>query len=151
MDDIRRLESELAGLLARTSPVARRRLAVTIAHQLRSSQSVRVKAQKNPDGSAYEPRSIPQPKVSKKTKPKAGRTRRMFEKLRTTRFLKMQGTSDMASVFFHGRVRRMTWEHQRGGKARDGARMPQRVLLGLTRAECEAISDAIIDHLARED
>lgn len=151
MDDLRTLESELAGLLARASPVARRRLAATIARKLRSSQGVRIRNQRNPDGSAYEPRAASARQHRDKRKPKAGRLRRMFEKLRTARFLKMQGTANAANVFFHGRVRRIVWEHQIGGKARDGAMMPQRTLLGLTGPECEAISDAVIDHLARDD
>ena len=151
MDDIRALESELAGLVARSTPVARRRLAVTIARKLRTSQAARMRDQKNPDGSPYEPRASSAPAHREKRKPGPGRLRRMFEKLRTARFLKMQGTSDTASVFFHARVRRISWEHQMGGKARDGALMPRRTLLGLTAPECEAVSDTIIEHLARQD
>lgn len=47
------LNHELAGLLARVSPAERKKLSRTIVRDLRKSQIVRIREQKNPDGSAY--------------------------------------------------------------------------------------------------
>ncbi|WP_413493154.1 phage virion morphogenesis protein [Morganella psychrotolerans] len=47
------LEHELAGLLARVSPAARKKLSREIVRDLRKSQIKRIREQKNPDGSAF--------------------------------------------------------------------------------------------------
>lgn len=52
-DDLSRLEDWAGALLSRLSAAERRQLNVSIARDLRRSQQRRIKANRNPDGSAY--------------------------------------------------------------------------------------------------
>ena len=150
VDDLSQLEDWCAPLLAKLGAGQRRSLARTIAVQLRRSQSQRIAAQQNPDGSAYEPRH------RQKARSKQGRIKRnaMFAKLRTARWLKTRATADAASVEFAGRVARIARVHQEGGtdKVRPSgptARYTQRQLLGFTDADRDLIRDLLIEHLAQ--
>lgn len=57
-DDLQQLHRWADGLLAKLSPASRTQLAREIAHSLRQSQSQRITAQKNPDGSPFAPVSL---------------------------------------------------------------------------------------------
>ncbi|WP_255213944.1 phage virion morphogenesis protein, partial [Burkholderia pseudomallei] len=57
-DDLQALERWAGGLLAKLSPAARRQLLRELGRDLRRAQQSRVAAQRNPDGSAYEPRKV---------------------------------------------------------------------------------------------
>lgn len=65
-DDLNTLETKLGGLLAKLGTGERKALAASIARELRKSQRMRIKAQRNPDGSAFEPRRA---KKTETTKP----------------------------------------------------------------------------------
>lgn len=54
-DDLQQLHRWADGLLAKLSPASRTQLAREIARSLRQSQSQRITAQKNPDGSPFAP------------------------------------------------------------------------------------------------
>lgn len=56
-DDMQRLGDWVAPLLEKMEPAERRKLAREIAKDVTQSQRLRIKAQRNPDGSKYEPRS----------------------------------------------------------------------------------------------
>lgn len=56
-DDLEPFLNELNGLLQKVSPAGRRELAGTIGKALRLKNQNRIKAQKEPDGSAFTPRS----------------------------------------------------------------------------------------------
>ncbi len=78
----RKLTHRLDALLAGLEPAARKRMMRELAQQLRLNQQKNIRMQRNPDGTAYEPR-----RVTARTK--QGRIRRqMFAKLRTTKYLK---------------------------------------------------------------
>ena len=147
MDDLTALETWCAPLLANLSGTARRRLAVTLATQLRRSQSGRIALQQNPDGSGYEPRK---PRL----RDKKGRIRRaMFAKLRTAKFLKTKADQNTAAVEFTGRVSRLARVHQEGAEdrvAKDGPRVryAKRELLGYTSGDLRMIRDHLVRHLA---
>ncbi|WP_332128729.1 phage virion morphogenesis protein, partial [Escherichia coli] len=80
MNEFKRFEDRLTGLIESLSPSGRRRLSAELAKRLRQSQQRRVMAQKAPDGTPYAPRQ--QQSARKKT----GRVKRkMFAKLITTR------------------------------------------------------------------
>lgn len=82
MNEFKRFEDRLTGLIESLSPSGRRRLSAELAKRLRQSQQRRVMAQKAPDGTPYAPRQ--QQSARKKT----GRVKRkMFAKLITSRFL----------------------------------------------------------------
>ncbi|HGH4686080.1 phage virion morphogenesis protein [Enterobacter bugandensis] len=130
MSEFKPFDDKLAGLLASLSPAGRRKLAGEIAKQLRAAQQQRIKLQKAPDGSPYQARKR-QP-----LRAKTGRIKRaMFEKLRTSRYMKATGRSDTAVVEFAGKVQRIAQIHQYGLKERSNShaqevQYPSRPLLG---------------------
>ncbi len=150
MSDLAPLDAYCAGLLARLNSSERRRLSRQIASTIRTNQVKRIAAQKNPDGSAYAPRK-PQ-----KLRGKKGRIRRtMFSKLRTSKFLKTEGSPDAAVISFTGQVQRMAQAHQFGLRDKVNRRRnieayyPVRELLGLTSTDVSAVEVLVITHLAR--
>lgn len=97
MNEFKRFEDRLTGLIESLSPSGRRRLSTELAKRLRQSQQRRVMAQKAPDGTPYAPRQ--QQSARKKT----GRVKRkMFAKLITSRFLHIRASPEQASMEFYG-------------------------------------------------
>ena len=146
-DDLDALESWAEPLIARLSPSAQRKLARDIARALRKSQAARIKAQKNPDGSPFEPRK-PQARAQ------SGFVRKgaMFTKIRQAKHLKARGRGDDAQVGFFSRVARIAREHQEGRRAkvdRNGPwyDYPERRLLGYADADRALVRDMLLDHL----
>lgn len=144
-DDLTRLHQWADGLLQQLSPAARRQLARDVAKQLRASQQKRIAAQANPDGTAY----------AQRLRQKSGHIRRqMFAKMRTTRYLKMQASSDAAVVGFVGQVQRIASVHQFGlrDRVRPGGpevQYARRELLGYTDQDEDQITELVLAHLAR--
>lgn len=130
MDDLQRVDDWLAALLANLEPAARNRMMRKLAQELRRSQQQNIRLQRNPDGTAFEPRRVT-------ARSKKGRIKRqMFAKLRTTKYLKTAATADSASVQFDGKVQRIARVHHYGLRdrvRRNGpeARYPARRLLGV--------------------
>ncbi|KVU67082.1 phage virion morphogenesis protein [Burkholderia ubonensis] len=147
-DRLSRAEDWASGLLGQLTSAQRVRLAKTLATELRRRQSRRIAEARNPDGSRYAPRK-PQARRKK------GRIRRaMFAKLRTARFLKTASSADASVLHFTRQVERIARVHQEGLRdrvERNGpvVQYPARELLGLADADVAAISDLILDHLAR--
>jgi phage virion morphogenesis protein len=109
MSEFKPFDDRLNGLIAAMSPAARRKLAGEIAKELRKSQQQRIKLQKAPDGSSYQARKR-QP-----LRGKAGRIKRaMFQKLRTSRYMKATGRENSAVVEFTEKVQRIANVHQFG-------------------------------------
>ncbi|MCO7626415.1 phage virion morphogenesis protein [Pseudomonas fluorescens] len=140
------LEDWAAGLLGQLEPASRNKLARSIGQVLRRSQQQRIIAQQNPDGSKYAPRK------QRNLRGKQGRVKRkvkMFQKLRTASFFKVQGDSNAISVGFAGRVARIARVHQYGLKDRAAPAAPevkfeQRAILGFTDAELDLIRDQML-------
>ena len=130
MDDLQRVDDWLAALLANLEPAARNRMMRQLAQELRRSQQQNIRLQRNPDGTNFEPRRVT-------ARSKKGRIKRkMFAKLRTTKYLKTAATADSASVQFDGKVQRIARVHHYGLRdrvRRNGpeARYPARRLLGV--------------------
>ena len=143
------LQAWLTPLITRLQSNERSKLARQVAQHLRRSQQKRILAQRNPDGSGYEPRK------KRALRGKAGRIKRqarMFTKLRTARFLKARGNASAATIGFTGRISRIARVHQYGLRDRPGRCAPiiryaQRELLGLTDLESEDIKGLLIRHL----
>ena len=118
-----------------------------VAQDLRRSQAKRIASQRQPDGSAFIPRT------SKNLRGKAGRIKRqMFSKLRTAQHLKIQADESGLSVGFLGRVARIARVHQEGltdrvSKNGPEYKYPVRTLLGFTEADRELIKDSLLRHL----
>lgn len=146
--DIRELDAWAVSLLNSLDPTGRRTLARQIAGELRRQQQARISAQTNPDGEPYVPRK-PQMRA------KAGRVRRkMFTKIRTARYLKIEATSDSAVVKFTGEVQRIARVHHFGLRDRVERNGPTvqyaaRELLGITDGDQAAIADLVLKHVAR--
>lgn len=144
-DRLEALEDWAAGLL---EPASRNKLARSVGQALRRSQQQRIIAQQNPDGSKYAPRK------QRSLRGKQGRVRRkvrMFQKLRTASFLKVQGDGNAISVGFTGRVARIARVHQYGLKDRAERGAPetkyeQRGLLGFSELDYDLIRDSLLTY-----
>jgi len=148
-DPLDQLKSPFPGLVEAISPQGRKKIARDIAKNLRESQSKRIAAQQNPDGTPYAPRKS-------QARGKSGRIRRtMFAKMRTIKFLKAVSTSDTASVQFSGRTEEIARIHQFGLRdivnKRRGlmVQYARRQLLGFSNKDKDSIADTVIDHLAK--
>jgi phage virion morphogenesis protein len=142
------LEDWLRSVLADAAPAQRRALMRDLVRELRRSQVERIAAQRNPDGSAFEPRK-PQPQL----RAAAGKLRRtMFEKMRTPSHLKTSATAEGAEVFIGGSAGRIARVHQYGlqDRVQRGRgltiRYPVRELLGFTEDDKRAAMQALMEH-----
>jgi len=132
-----------AALLHKLDAGERRTLLRAVANELRRRQTVRIAEQRNPDGSAYQPRK---PRLRQR----AGRVRRaMFMRLRTSRFMKAQSDPNSAVVSFIGRAERIAAVHQFGLRDRVSkggleVKYAQRQLLGFTDGDVEAITTLVL-------
>ncbi|HBS1067961.1 TPA: phage virion morphogenesis protein [Klebsiella pneumoniae] len=137
------VDTWLDALLAGLEPAARKRMMRELAQQLRRSQQKNIRMQRNPDGTAYEPR-----RVTARTK--QGRIRRqMFAKLRTTKYLKAVASQDSASVEFDNKVQRIARVHHYGLRDRVSKKGPnvqydKRRLLGLNDLTLSLTRDILI-------
>ncbi|MEB6422221.1 phage virion morphogenesis protein [Enterobacter hormaechei] len=147
MSELKPFDDRLNGLIAALSPAARRKLAGEIAKELRKSQQQRIKLQKAPDGSPYQARKR-QP-----LRAKTGRIKRaMFQKLRTSRYMKTTGSESSAVVEFTGKVQRIAQIHQYGLKDRPNVhskdvQYAERQLLGITVLDQKLIEKIILKGL----
>ncbi|HHZ9173527.1 TPA: phage virion morphogenesis protein, partial [Klebsiella pneumoniae] len=140
---LQEVDTWLDALLAGLEPAARKRMMRELAQQLRRSQQKNIRMQRNPDGTAYEPR-----RVTARTK--QGRIRRqMFAKLRTTKYLKAVASQDSASVEFDNKVQRIARVHHYGLRDRVSKKGPnvqydKRRLLGLNDLTLSLTRDILI-------
>ncbi|QBR34457.1 MULTISPECIES: phage virion morphogenesis protein [Pseudomonas] len=143
------LEDWAAGLLGQLEPASRNKLARSVGQTLRRSQQQRIIEQQNPDGSKYAPRK------QRNLRGKQGRLKRkarMFQKLRTASFLRVQGDGNGISVGFTGRIARIARVHQYGMNdraARDAPdiRYDKREILGFTDADLDLIRDELLNYM----
>ncbi|HBQ1205589.1 TPA: phage virion morphogenesis protein [Klebsiella pneumoniae] len=147
MAELQEVDAWLDALLAGLEPAARKRMMRDLAQQLRRSQQKNIRMQRNPDGTAYEPR-----RVTARTK--QGRIRRqMFTRLRTAKYLKAVASPDSASVEFEGRVQRIARVHHYGLRDRVSRRGPdvkyaERRLLGLNNFTENIIRERLFFYLS---
>ncbi|QRQ88511.1 phage virion morphogenesis protein [Cupriavidus oxalaticus] len=147
MNDLDELTAWASALLVKLEPAARRSLLREVATEMRRRQSARIAEQRNPDGTVFEPRK-PQLRL------RPGRVRRtMFNRLRTTRFMKVQSDPNSAVVTFASRALRIAEVHQYGlrdrvNKAGMEVQYARRELLGFADGDVERITDLVLAHLA---
>lgn len=149
MSEFKPFNDKLVGLIGALSPAGRRKLAAEIAKELRRSQQQRIKQQKAPDGTPYQARKR-QPLRAKSGRIKCA----MFQKLRTSRYMKANGRNDAAVVEFTGKVQRIALIHQLGLKDRPNphsieVQYPERRLLGSSHADKRLVEELIVKHLFR--
>ncbi|MFX5285610.1 phage virion morphogenesis protein [Acinetobacter baumannii] len=144
MAELEFLSEHLNALLTTLSDAERRKFAMMIARKVRASQSQRITRQQNPDGSSYIPR--------KNLRNKKGQIKRkMFMKLKTAKFMKIEKIPDGVTIGFDQRVSRLARIHQDGlvdtlkynGRTFK-VRYAQRILLGFTNAEVEIIENDVL-------
>lgn len=114
-----------------------------LAQELRRNQQNNIRLQRNPDGTAYEPR-----RVTARTK-KGRIKRQMFTKLRTAKYLKTAASADSASVQFAGQVQRIARVHHYGLRDRVSLkgpliRYPIRHLLGANEKVVEITQKILV-------
>lgn len=137
----------LNAALAPLGPAQRRFLFRDIARYLQKSQSDRIAAQKNPDGSAFEARKPRQ-------KQKGIRQRAMFARIRTRKHFKYRSSANEAAVGFTGRIAEIAKVHQLGlvaevEKGGPLVKYARRELLGLSDADMSAIETITNKHLTQ--
>ncbi|WP_238796889.1 phage virion morphogenesis protein [Acinetobacter pittii] len=144
MAELEFLSEHLNALLTTLSDAERRKFAMMIARKVRASQSQRITRQQNPDGSSYIPR--------KNLRNKKGQIKRkMFMKLKTAKFMKIEKIPDGVTIGFDQRVSRLARIHQDGlvdnlkynGRTFK-VRYAQRILLGFTDTEVEIIENDVL-------
>lgn len=144
MAELEFLSEHFNALLTTLSDAERRKFAMMIARKIRASQSQRITRQQNPDGSSYIPR--------KNLRNKKGQIKRkMFMKLKTSKFMKIEKIPDGVTIGFDQRVSRLARIHQDGlvdnlkynGRTFK-VRYAQRILLGFTDAEVEIIEKDVL-------
>lgn len=146
--DLRAMEDWAGALLARLEPGERRKLNQSLARDLRKSQQQRITAQRNPDGTPFAPRK------QRKLRSKSGRVKRkMFTKLRTAKYLKLQSSASAVGIAFMSRTARLARVHQYGLRDRPRAKSPQvqypkRELLGFSADDLDMIRDRLLEHLS---
>lgn len=149
MAELQEVDAWLDALLAGLEPAARKRMMRELAQQLRRSQQKSIRMQRNPDGTAYEPRRVT-------VRTKQGRIRRqMFAKLRTTKYLKAVASPDSASVEFEGRVQRIARVHHYGLRDRVSRKGPnvryaERQLLGINKDIYARIHELLVNWIILE-
>lgn len=146
MSNLHELDAYLVGLLAKLEAPQRRALARAIAVELRRRQSARIAAQRNPDGTAYEPRK---PQLRHK---RGGIRRAMFLRMRMAKYLKAQATSSAATVEFTDKTQRLAKVHHFGLRDRVNAngltaKYPARELLGFNDGDVDHITSLFLAHV----
>lgn len=145
-DALQQLGDQAAALLHQLSASERRKLAAELARTMRATQAERIRANKQPDGTAMTQRK-PQPRLRDR---RGGTRRKMFAKLASPRWLKQQATANEASVEFKGSANRLATIHHFGLRDKINGKevqYPERQLFGITDADIDRVEDALLKHL----
>lgn len=153
MAEIERLETWLAPLLQRLSDSERTKLAREVARDLRAVNAANIRAQRGPDGQAWEPRKQHPLRGQIGQVRKAAKSQAMFQKLRTAKHLKASAQGSDAVVQFLGRTERIARVHHLGlrDRVKPGGPeydYPQRPLMGFPQGYEDQLKDRILAHLA---
>ncbi|MCT7316742.1 phage virion morphogenesis protein [Ralstonia sp. CHL-2022] len=148
MSNLHELDAYLVGLLGKLEAPQRRALARAIAVELRRRQSARIAAQRNPDGTAYEPRK-PQLRHTR-----GGIRRSMFTRLRMAKYMRVEASPQAAVISFAGKVRHIASVHHFGLRDRVNknglmAQYPARELLGLDEQDVQHITNLVLLHVSK--
>lgn len=147
MVDLHEVDAWLDALLAQLEPSARKRMLREVARDVRRIQQANITAQRDPDGIAWEPR-----RATARTKP--GRIRRkMFAKLKTTKYLKAQANADQAEIAFSPAVQKLARVHHYGLRDRVNRRgtmvkYAERQLIGLNKEAEMTVQEILVRWLS---
>lgn len=143
MAELHEVDAWLDALLAQLEPSARTKMLREVARDVRRIQQANITAQRAPDGTAWEPR-----RATARTKP--GRIRRkMFAKLKTTKYLKAQASADQAEIAFAPAVQKLVRVHHYGLRDRVNRRgtmvkYSERPLLGVNGEVESSVRDTLL-------
>lgn len=143
MAELHEVDAWLDALLAQLEQSARKRMLREVARDVRRIQQANITAQRAPDGTAWEPR-----RVTARTKP--GRIRRkMFAKLKTTKYLKAQASTDQAEIAFAPAVQKLARVHHYGLRDRVNRRgtmvkYAERQLLGVNKEVENSVRETLL-------
>lgn len=150
MAELEYLSEHLNALFVSLSDAEKRKFAMMIARKIRASQSQRITRQQNPEGSSYTPR--------KNLRARKGKIKqKMFMKLKTAKFMKIEKIPDGVTIGFDQRVSRLARIHQDGlidtlkynGRTFK-VRYAQRILLGFTDAEIEIFENEVFNFIDKK-
>lgn len=144
MAELELLSEHLNALLNQLSDQQRSKLATHIARQIRKSQNQRITRQQDPDGNPYIPR--------KNLRKKKGKIRRkMFNKIKTAKYLKIEKIPNGVTIGFNDRISKIARVHQYGlidiVRAKNKSikvKYAQRKLLGFTESEINLTENEIL-------
>lgn len=145
-----RLEPFLSRIADALSPRERKGLLTKIGQSLRRSNSARIAANVQPDGTAM---------AARRPRPGSRKRGKMFRQLRQARILKVRATVDQVSIGFVGQAQQVAQVHHFGqeddvGRTRDGrtirARYLARQLLGFHPDDEAGTFEAVQKHLSRD-
>lgn len=148
MAELHEVDAWLDALLAQLEPSARKRMLREVARDVRRIQQANITAQRAPEGTAWEPR-----RVTARTKP--GRIRRkMFAKLKTTKYLKAQANADQAEIAFTPAVQKLARVHHYGLRDRVNRRgtmvkYAERPLLGFNNDTSNVVEGVVYRWLSK--
>lgn len=143
MSNLHELDAYLVGLLGKLEAPQRRALVRAIAVELRRRQSARIAAQRNPDGTAYEPRK---PQLRHK---RGGIRRSMFTRLRMAKYMRIEASPHAAVICFSDKVRRIASVHHFGLRDRVNkngltAKYAARELMGLDDSDLDDVYGLVL-------
>ncbi len=148
MAELQALNDYLAPLITKLSDAERRKLEMSIARKVRASQKTRITRQQNPDGSAFVPRK-------KRLRDKKNKIKnKMFNLIKTSKYMRIERTSEGVAIGFMNRVANIARVHQYGLRDRvekggPTVKYDSRELLGFTPAELEMIESKVLDHFSK--
>ncbi|OTG61239.1 phage virion morphogenesis protein [Acinetobacter sp. ANC 4204] len=148
MAELQALNDYLAPLLTKLSDAERRKLEMSIARKVRASQKTRITRQQNPDGSAFVPRK-------KRLRDKKNKIKnKMFNLIKTSKYMKIERTSEGVAIGFMNRVANIARVHQYGLRDRvekggPTVKYDSREILGFTPAELEMIESDVLDYFSK--
>lgn len=148
MSELKLMIEKLNHIIESQSDAQRKLLSKSIATQLLKSQASRITTNKNPDGSAFEPRK----KQTLRTR-KGAMRKTMFNRMVRAKWLKAKNSATDASIEFIGNAAKIARVSQLGLRDKVNKRglevtYPKRELLGFTDSEINMIEDLIIDSLS---
>lgn len=145
-DALEQLGQQAEALIGKLSATERRKLAAELARTMRATQTERIRANKQPDGTAMTPRK-PQPRLRDR---RGGTRRKMFAKLVKPAWFKATATANEAAVEFKGSANRLATVHHFGLRDKINGKevqYPERQLIGITDADIDRVEDALLKHL----
>ncbi|MGM0563682.1 MAG: phage virion morphogenesis protein [Pseudomonadota bacterium] len=151
-DDFDKLAEWLGPLIQSLEPREQRRLSLALARKMRDRNQDRIKQQVNPDGSHFEPKKRgPHGRLRRRN---GVRSKVMFKKLRTAKYMKAQVSNEGAVVAFVNRAARIAKIHHYGlrdriGDHRSMYKYPERELLGFAQSDIGVLEKMILGHLDR--